>query len=324
MFLPPPVPAFLLLLSLPLLIQPAAFANANVAPAKAPAIAVGTATQLMVDDSLIATMSSELVRSFHAPSFDRVVVQAELLPLAPWERGFTIETLGTSVVQHPDVASGQQRLRMYYSLRWAALNAEGVPISHIAPTPDMYLTAIAESNDGLTWTKPQLESCPFSSTLNGANVSRSNILGLAHEQIGTTGSVWVEPGADAGSRWRSVGGGSSVSYSSDGIKWQRHAGINIPDYLGMGGLDSQPLIFPDPGCGCHALFTRIWCKSNVDWCKRIAAGDPRRLPARMVRRANLLSLDGNGTVAEQAVVMRADAIDLSAHTGVLPMSDMGY
>jgi hypothetical protein len=44
----------------------------------------------------------------------------------------------------------------------------------------------------------------------------------------------------------------------------------------------------------------------------------------MVRRANLLSLDGNGTVGEQAVVMRADAIDLSAHTGVLPMSDMGY
>ena len=89
----------------------------------------------------------------------------------------------------------------------------------------------------------------------------------------------------------------------------------------MGGLDSQPLIFPDPGCGCHALFTRIWCKSNVEWCEQLSGGDPRRLPARMVRRANLLSLDGNGTVGEQAVVMRADAIDLSAHTGVLPMSD---
>ena len=48
------------------------------------------------------------------------------------------------------------------------------------------------------------------------------------------------------------------------------------------------------------------------------------MPARMVRRANIMSLEGNGTVGKQAVVMRADAEDLAAHTGVLPMSDMGY
>jgi hypothetical protein len=293
-------------------------------------IAVGNATQLLLDDALIATLSPELVRSFHAPSFDRVVVQADHLPLAPWERGFTIEALGTSVVLFP----GQQaRLRMYYSLRWAALNSEGVPISHLAPSPEMYLTAIAESADGLTWTKPLLESCPFASKLNGANVSRSNVLGLAHEVIGTTGTVWVEPDADLSSRWRAVGDGKdsvAISYSADGIAWKRHAGVKIPDYRGMGGLDSQPLIFPDAGCdagaGCHALITRIWCKKNVEWCKQIAGGsdDPRRMPARMVRRANILSLDGNGSVGEQGVVMRADAIDLSAHTGVLAMSDMGY
>ena len=137
---------------------------------KPPPIAIGNATQLLLDDSLLGSLPPGLTRSFNTPSFDTVVVQAERLPLAPWEQGFTIEALGTSVVRHP----GSGRLRMYYSLRWAALNAAGVPISHLSPKPEMYLTAIAESDDGVSWTKPTLESLPFASTLNGANVSRSN------------------------------------------------------------------------------------------------------------------------------------------------------
>jgi hypothetical protein len=152
-----------------------------------------------------------------------VVVQADHLPLAPWERGFTIEALGTSVVRHPDAKAGQPQLRMYYSLRWAGLNAEGVPVSHIAPTPDMYLTAIAESEDGVTWTKPLLEACPFASKLNGANVSKSNILGLAHEQIGVTGTVWVEPSASAGEPHFSFTHDFTVSYNSERFSCRRES-----------------------------------------------------------------------------------------------------
>ena len=136
--------------------------------------------------------------------------------------------------------------------------------------------------------------------------------------------MWIEPDAPAESRWRAVGDAASISYSPDGIVWKRHAGVQVPDYNDMGGLDSQPLIFKDPACDCHALFTRIWCKNDVEWCKQISGGDPRRMPQRMVRRANIMSLDGNGTVGKQGVVMRADAVDLSAHTSVLAMSDMGY
>jgi hypothetical protein len=64
MLLPPALlllPPLLLLLQL----QLAAADRGVVAP-----IAVGNATQLVVDDALIATMSSDLVRSFHPPSFD--------------------------------------------------------------------------------------------------------------------------------------------------------------------------------------------------------------------------------------------------------------
>ena len=59
-------PALLLLLLLLLQQLQLAVADRGVA---AP-IAVGNATQLVFDDALIATMSSDLVRSFHPPSFD--------------------------------------------------------------------------------------------------------------------------------------------------------------------------------------------------------------------------------------------------------------
>ena len=59
---------------------PAAHAGSMLGPAP---IAVGNATQLMVDDTIVETMSPQLERSFHTPSFDTVVVQAEHLPLAP-------------------------------------------------------------------------------------------------------------------------------------------------------------------------------------------------------------------------------------------------
>ena len=54
---------------------------------------IGNSTQLFVDDFLVA--STNLSRTMNRPAADRVVIAAD----APWERGFKIGIIGTSVVQ---------------------------------------------------------------------------------------------------------------------------------------------------------------------------------------------------------------------------------
>ena len=54
---------------------------------------IGNSTQLFVDNFLVA--STNLSRTMNRPAADRVVIAAD----APWERGFKIGIIGTSVVQ---------------------------------------------------------------------------------------------------------------------------------------------------------------------------------------------------------------------------------
>ena len=104
---------------------------------------VGNGTQLLFDEAVIASMDG-LTRTLNPPSFDRVVLQPGGHD-APWEEGFSLVELGTSIVRIP----GTRRLRMYYTLRWGGMDAHGVPLSHSKALPDMYLQAIAESDDVL-------------------------------------------------------------------------------------------------------------------------------------------------------------------------------
>jgi hypothetical protein len=274
------------------------------------------ATQPFFDDALIASGlstngSTGLRRSFNAPAFDQVVMQPALLPAAPWEVGFALEVLGTSVVRVP---SPSNKLRMYYTLRWAGLNADGVPLSHLKPTQEMFVIGIAESEDGVSWVKPLLEGRPFVSPLNGANVSRSNILGTAQEcTLSHTSTIWVEPSSPASSHiWWAVSAGAvhgitPISVSADGIVWRRHSQITVLAIPGVGGgLDSQPMMLHDPGCGCHALFTRV------------DGGDSGK-KEREVRRANIANLltSGNGSVGRQGVVLQTDSLDDGSHHAAL-------
>ena len=106
------------------------------APAAPDPVVVGNATQLLFDDAVIALMDG-LTRTLNPPSFDRVVLQPGGDD-APWEQGFSLVELGTSIVRIP----GTRRLRMYYTLRWGGMDAHGVPLSHSKALPDMYLQAV--------------------------------------------------------------------------------------------------------------------------------------------------------------------------------------
>ena len=134
----------------------------------------------------------------------------------------------------------------------AALDANGVPITHLHPTPHMFPIAMAESEDGIHFTKPLLQSKPFNSSFNGANVTASNII-CDHACLNI---VWVENGT----YWGAAGGKTDVKIwqSADGIDWHVRTAVAIPELDGMGGLDTMQDIIYDPACECHALFTRLW------------------------------------------------------------------
>jgi hypothetical protein len=288
-------------------------------------VTVGNATQLLFDDQVIASVDGGLTRNMNVPKFASVVVQPGG-DEAPWEVGFSLVELGTSIVRIP----GSCRLRMYYTLRWGGLDAHGVPLSHTKALADMYLTAIAESRDGVSWNKPLLQR-PFSSRYNGANVSKSNIIGESYQLSNkATPMIWVDEDAPPSSRWRAVGWAPNalhaiqgcnavrVSYSSDGLSWRQHSVIAVPSAAGSGGY-TQPIVIKDPGCGgCLALFTR------TDGPLPATVKHPRSSSFREVRRVDVLSLDGNGSTARQAVVMQTDSVDLRSHDSVAPFPPMGY
>ena len=272
---------------------------------------VGDASQPVWRAGLFASMTA--TGTLNAPAFDSVVLQAAHLPSAPWEAGFTVETLGTNVVRDPD--SGN--IRMYYTLRWAALDKDGVPVTHTDPKPHMFAIAMAESSDGITFTKPALASKPFSSSLNGANVSESNI--ICSDQC--LSAIWVtEKGPTSDRYWGAAGSKGDMMKiwsSADGIEWRAFGLVPIPSIDNGHGLDTMQSMFYDPGCECHALFTRLWHGHS-----------PGNYTGafRMVRRASI-ALSPNGTsntVTKQQIVLQADAIDLASHKPVLPFPAVGF
>ena len=196
-------------------------------------LSVGNASQPVWRDGLFASMTT--IGTLNAPAFDSVVLQAAHLPLAAWEAGFTVETLGTNVVRDP--ASG--KIRMYYTLRWAALDEHGVPVTHTHPQPNMFMIAMAESDDGVTFTKPALPSKPFNSSLNKVNVSASNI--ICHDEC--LSSIWVtDKGPTPHKWWGAAGSGGDrlkIWNSADGIEWDVFGLVSIPDLDGMRGLDTM-------------------------------------------------------------------------------------
>jgi hypothetical protein len=271
-----------------------------------PPLQVGNATQPVFRDNLFVAHSLSAKPQLNPPAFDIVALQAEHLPLASWEKGFTVEALGTSVVRDP--SSG--KIRMYYVLRWAGLNAQGVPITHLHPTAGMFLKAFAESDDGIHFVKPQLQSKPFNSSLNGVNVSASNII-CGDDCVNI---VWVENGT----YWGAGGGKTSIKIwqSIDGIDWRVHGTVPVPKLDGMQGLDTMQDVVFDPSCNCHALFTRLWFGHTPGHYTGAY---------RMVRRANFkLSGPQHGEVTKQAIVLRSDAVDEASHTPVLPFPVLGF
>ena len=190
-------------------------------------IDLGTRRELFVDRFLVARME-DLRFHLHAPCRPQVALRFD----KPWE-GNTAAVV--------TVLKGGPLYRMYY--RASGPEGEG----------SWEVTCVAESRDGVHWSKPELSLHPFRS------YRKTNII-LALPGRGGTHNfapfVDTNPQARPQQRYKALGGNPPRAFASpDGIHWQA---MQKGPVLTQGAFDSQNVAFWDPNRRCYVAYFRVF------------------------------------------------------------------
>jgi sucrose-6-phosphate hydrolase SacC (GH32 family) len=176
----------------------------------------------MVDDYLVASMR-HVSRRLHSPQSAGVA-----LPLdRPWEWRYSAYL--TVITDH-----GAHHL--YYRGR-PALPQNTDPVAVDLDTKNQ-VTCYARSEDGRTWTKPELALFEVQDT-------RANNVILARDPACTNFTPFLNkrPGVSDAERWKAVGGvhssGLRLFASADGVHWRFLHTLELP----QGAFNSQNIIF---------------------------------------------------------------------------------
>lgn len=209
-----------------------------VAPAAAAPLEVGTRLEMFVDDFLVDRMAgtrlklSEPIPAGVALRFD-----------SHWDGACS----GFATIL-PDGG----KYRMYYV---------GLPMHHNDEEAGSYV-CVAESVDGITWTKPRLGLVEYRGSKD------NNILFLPNPEepyaINFAPFIDGRPGVPADERYKAVGGtwrkgGMFVLASADGIHWRKWREKPV---FSNGAFDSQNIVFWSELEQCYVFFFRVF--SHVD------------------------------------------------------------
>ncbi len=193
-----------------------------------PTLTLGARRELFVDDWLIAEIRDCRLH-LHQPERREVAFTTD----APWE----------DCVAFPDrVLAWEGRWRLYYRAGILDWNRE----------EDTYVLALAESTDGLSFSRPELGLCEFQGS------TRNNIL-----QVGGFPNV-PPPFADDNpacapeQRLKGITARACRAYamaSPDGLHWapMQDAPLDLP-----GQFDTVNTAFWDGVVGCYRCYTRSW------------------------------------------------------------------
>jgi hypothetical protein len=192
------------------------------ADARDTAIRISTQPQLLIDDYLIAR-SNGVAKVQQKPDRGRVVLQAD----RPWEQR----------VFYPDVIRDQDgRFRMYYN-------------AGLMRDPTANVISLAESADGISFTKPDLSS--FDEGGSPTNIVYRDAHGP---------SLVFDPADASDTRYRLAflgpHDGMSGAYSPDGHAFTAE---NANPVL-LNKADTQQSVVWDPVIGKWVWFTRLWEK----------------------------------------------------------------
>jgi hypothetical protein len=192
----------------------------SAAGAREAAIRISTQPQLLIDDYLVAR-SDRVAKVQQKPEGGQIVLQAD----RPWEQR----------IFYPDVIrDAEGHFRMYYN---AGLTRD----------PTANVIAVAESADGITFTKPSLQ-------LFAEDGSPTNI--VYRDAHGP--SLAFDPADTSGTRYRLAyfgpHDGMSVAYSPDGRVFTAD---NANPVL-RNKADTQQSVVWDPAIRKWVWFTRMW------------------------------------------------------------------
>lgn len=208
-------------------------------------IDIGSRREIFVDRFLIDPLSTATLR-MHEPRDEGVALKFD----QPWEGPHA---------GYVTILRDGDRFRMYYR-----------GISKLGPDgSDHERTCVAESTDGLTWTKPELSLFPFEDQKT-TNIVLANAAPVTHN---FSPLIDARPGVPAEQRYKAVGGTGKELFafvSADGLKWTK---LRNEPILGPKNIpfpfthlfDSQNLVFWSEHEKSYVCYFRVW-----DGLRRIA------------------------------------------------------
>jgi len=193
-------------------------------PGEKTMVEIGSRLELFVDSFMIDSLTGSARRKLHHPQPREVVLTFD----KPWEGPFC----GYFTVMNDD-----GKFRMYYR-GWPALEGEAY-------------ACLAESNDGVHWTRPNVGIFEF----NGS--TDNNIVWAGEGCHNFTPFKDTNPDCKPDERYKAVGSGPQgklVAFASpDGVKWRK---LRDEPIITEGAFDSQNLVFWDELRGCYVEYHR--------------------------------------------------------------------
>lgn len=204
---------------------------------------IGNRRELFIDDALIDKLTGKAEQRLHHPQPREIVIKHD----APWE--------GSASGYHSVFRDGE-RYRMYY--RGSTLQVVNGKLKQDAHPVHL---CYAESDDGVTWNKPNLGLCEFNgSKENSIVLSAAQSLG-APVDVGHPGVFKDEnPNVSADARYKAIFAGLKVRglfpfKSPDGFHWTP---MSESPMVTHGAFDSQNLAFWDSHLGAYRAYWRYF------------------------------------------------------------------
>lgn len=191
-------------------------------------MAIGMRRELFVDDGLIETMCGTRLE-LQRPERREIVFNLD----APWE---------DSVAFPDSVFPWKGGWRLYYRAGILDLSRE----------EETYVLALAESRDGIAFTRPALGLCEFQGS------KQNNILQIGGFPNVPPAFCDTRPACPPEQRFKGITARASKAYamvSADGLRWS----LLQPEPLELAGqFDTVNTAFWDTLAGCYHSYTRSW------------------------------------------------------------------
>lgn len=185
---------------------------------------IGSRRELFVDDWLIEQMQGVSL-ALHSPTPREVALAFD----APWEGRWSA---------YVTVMRDGDRFRMYYRGN---------------PDEQTEVTCLAESTDGVAWTRPYLQLFAFGGS------KANNIVWVGERALRPTTHNFTpfldrNPDAPASERYKALAGAPLIAFGSpDGVRWKP---LREEPVITKGAFDSQNLGFWDTERRCYVAFVR--------------------------------------------------------------------